>query len=75
MKEGIFIVDEENDEVLFRNKAAMSLNNHLESHCSMSMLNSEENFDRTKPKFEPVNMADLTTAQSAMAFLEKLNND
>lgn len=76
LKEGIFIVDEENDEVLFKNKAAVSINSHLESHCRMSMLNSDEEvFDRTKPKFEPVNMADFMTAKSAKAFLEKLNND
>lgn len=41
LKEGLFIVDEETDEVLFKNKVAMSLNSHLESHCSMSLLNSD----------------------------------
>jgi len=64
LKEGVFVMDETSNFVVFQNKAARSLNNHHNVKMSLSLLDANDYFDMSKKQFADLNTTDIFKSDS-----------
>ena len=60
LQEGVFIVSEDNKEVLFQNTAANRIKINLESECVMNLTTEKNVFDFEQSGYREINMNELT---------------
>ena len=51
LKEGVFVIDEDTNLVLFQNTAAKRLNTRLKERSFVSFIDLNENFDKSQEQF------------------------
>ena len=75
LQEGVFIVSEDNKQVLFQNTAADRIKINLESECVMNLTSEKNVFDFEQSNYREINMNELKKAESADDCLKILNED
>ena len=75
LQEGLFIVSEDNKEVLFQNSAANRIKINLESECVMNLTSDKNVFDLEKSNYRQIDMAEFKKAESTDDCMKILNDD
>ena len=75
LQEGLFIVSEENKEVLFQNSAASRIKTNLESECIMNLTSEKNVFDLEQNNYRQIDMAEFKKAESVDDCIKILNED
>ena len=75
LQEGLFIVSEDNKEVLFQNSAASRIKTNLESECVMNLTSDKNVFDLEQNNYRQIDMAEFKKAESVDDCIKILNED
>ena len=59
LKEGLFIIDEQDSQIIFRNKAAKRINDQLETECDVTLISDRNMFNRAIHQFWPIDPKEM----------------